>query len=175
MTPYLEVRTLPPARARRLLALVTAALLVLPVGALLPGGAEHPLVRLAAILAIAALAPILGLALSRPRELLTVDAALGTIVVRTTGELPDPRAQVQEWPISAARLVELEEYGSPMHPRWGVRIDLDGDEQLFLNRYADRDLAQDTVDHLVLLGLPGISRADLRARELVAQPPVTWL
>ncbi len=60
-------------------------------------------------------------------------------------------------------------------PRWGVRIDLTGDEPLWLNSYADRDLAQDTVDHLALLGLPGTTRADLRAGELTAQAPVTWL
>lgn len=175
MTPYLEVRTLAPSRARRLLAFVTAALLVLPVGALLPGGTDDPLLRLAAILTIAVLAPILGLAFARPRELLTVDAEAGTIVVRTTGELPDPRAQLEVWPIADALAVELEEYGSPVHPRWGVRIDLRDGEQLFLNSFSDRDLAQDTVDHLVLLGLPGTSRAELRAGELTAQPPVTWL
>lgn len=175
MTPYLEVRTLAPTRARRLLAIVAAALLVAPVGALLPGGVSDPALRILAMLAIAVLAPVLGLAFARPRELLTVDADAGTIVVRTTGELPDPRAQIEQWPIAAARRVELEEFGSPMHPRWGVRIDLDGDEQLFLNAYDDRDLAQDTVDHLVLLGLPGTARADLRAGELTASPPVTWL
>lgn len=175
MTPYLEVRPLAPSRTRRLLALVIAALLVVPVGALLPGGASDPLLRGLAILAIALLAPVLGLALGRPREFLTVDAEAGTIVLRTTGELPDPRARVRTWPISAARRVELDESGSAVHPRFGVRIDLDDGEQLHLTSYADRDLAQDTVDHLVLLGLPGASRARLRDREFAAQPPVTWL
>ncbi len=175
VTPYLEVRTLAPSRARRLLAFITAALLVMPVGALLPGGSSEPLIRIAAIVAIALLAPVLGLALARPRQFLTVDAQAGTIALRTTGDLPDPRAQTASWPISAARRVELEQLGSPARPRWGVRIDLTGDEPLWLNSYADRDLAQDTVDHLALLGLPGTTRADLRAGELTAQAPVTWL
>lgn len=175
MTPYLEVRTLAPSRGRRVLAIVASALLVVPVGALLPGGTEDPVLRVVAIIAIALLAPVLGLAYARPREVVTVDAEAGTILVRTTGQLPDPRAELEEWPISAARAVELEVYGTPPDRRWGVRINLDGDEQLFLNSYRDRDLAQDTIDHLVLLGLPGTSRADLRAGELAAQPPARWL
>lgn len=175
MTPYLEVRTLAPTRARRFLAIIAAALLVLPVGALLPGGTSDPTLRILAMLAIAILAPLLGLAFARPREFLTVDADAGTIVVRTTGELPDPRAQIEEWPIASARNVAIEEFGSPAYPRWGVRIDLASGEELYLNTYADRDLAQDTVDHLVLLGLPGQARSDLRAGELAAEPPVTWL
>lgn len=174
MTPYLEVRPL-PAPSRRLLLVCTAALLVVPVGALLPGGTTEPLLRLLAMLAIAILAPILGLAYARPRQLVEVDADRGTIIRRTTGHLPDPRARVEEFPIADATAVVLEELGTPTTPEWGVRIELRADDPILLRSYADRDLAQDTVDHLVLLGLPGHSRAHAREAALTAAPPATWL
>lgn len=175
MTPYVEVRTLPASSARRWLTLIAAALLVVPVGALLPGGATDAAPRALALLAIVVVAPVLGLALARPRETITVDAGEGTICRRTVGVLPDPRAHEERWPIAAARRVTLVETALHGTPAWGVEVELDGDEPLRLHAYIDRDLAQDTVDHLVLLGVPGTSRAQLRAAELRAEPPTVWL
>jgi hypothetical protein len=174
VTPYLEVRSLPPGH-RRWLAAICGVLLVLPVGTLLPGSSAEPLTRALAILAIMVLSPVLGLGLARPRALLTVDADLGTIALRTSGALPDPRARETTWPIGQAERAQLEELGTPAFPSWGVRIDLAGDAPLHLRAYADIDLARDTLDHLVLLGIPGQSRAKDRERELVAEPPGVWL
>lgn len=174
MIAYLERRTLPQPLGRWLVVL-SGALLVLPVGVLLPGSGSSQPVQALAILAIIVLAPVLGIGVAHPRRTVTVDGDAGTISVRTSGELPDPRTREQRWPISQARAVELEELGTPSRPSWGVRIDLDGDEPIHLNAYDERDLAQDTIDHLVLLGLPGHSRAAHRERELTAAPPATWL
>ncbi|MEH3054853.1 MAG: hypothetical protein PGN13_12760 [Patulibacter minatonensis] len=178
MTPYLEVRSLPRSSQRSVLVLVVCALLVVPVGVLIPVGDGDPssgIARALAMLAILLLAPVLGLALGRPRAFITVDAEAGEITRRTTGHLPDPRAQTERWPITAARVAELEELGTPSRPRWGVQILLDGDEPLHLNSYADRDFAQDTLDHLVLLGIPGHSRAHDREASYAQTPPEQWL
>jgi len=173
VTPYLEVRTLPP--GPRWPAAVVVALLVLPVGALLPGSTTSAALRALAMLAIILLAPLLGLSLARPRQTVTVDAEAGTIVRRTAGALHHVRARVEEWPLSAAHHVELEDLGTPVFPEFGVRIDFEGSEALELRAYTERDLAQDTVDHLVLLGIPGHSRAESREAELTAVPPSVWL
>ena len=174
MTPYLEVRNL-PGRSRTWLVVLCGALLVMPIGALLPGGTTDPALRALAIVAILALSPVLGLGFSRPRQFVTVDGDEGTIVLRTTGGLPDPRAHESRWPISAATRVVLENHGTTPLPLWGVRIELDGAPAIELRRYEDRDLAQDTVDHLVLLGLPGPSRAAGRANDFTGDPSTVWL
>lgn len=158
-----------------MLTAIAVLLLVVPVGALLPGSTTAPAMRALAMLAIIAIAPVLGFALSRPRETITIDATAGTITRRTVGELPDPRAHEEQWPIAAARSAELVELGTPTYPSWGVQVDLAGDDPLRLKAYADRDLAQDTLDHLVLLGIPGQSRAQARAEQLAAEPPTVWL
>ncbi|MBO9533106.1 MAG: hypothetical protein J7513_09060 [Solirubrobacteraceae bacterium] len=174
MTPFLERRSLPPGH-RRWLVVLSGALLVAPVGALFPGNDSSTAEIALAVLMILLVAPILGVGLARPRRTITVDGERGTITVRTSGELPDPRAREREWPISAARAVELEDLGNPAHPSWGVRIELANDEPIHLNAFSERELAQDTVDHLVLLGLPGHSRAAEREAALSAGPPETWL
>lgn len=162
MTPYLETRALPVGR-RRSLAILAAALMVPPAGALLPGAAQSSAVQILAVVALLLLAPLLGLGFSRGREVITVGEIDGMIERRITGELPDPRARVDRWPISSARLAELDERGTVMEPRWGVLIHFDGDEPpLRLRAWTDRDHAQDTVDHLVLLGIPGTSRQHQR-------------
>jgi hypothetical protein len=174
VTPYLEVRRLPHG-SRRWIAVIAGALLVVPVGALLPGGTSDPVLRAAALLAIVLCAPVLGLAFSQPHEMITVDADAGTITSRRVGELPDPRAQERSWPIAAARAVELEDLGTPVHPEWAVRIAFTDGDALPLKSYPDLDLAQDTVDHLVLLGIAGPSRAQQREAALRAEPPEVWL
>lgn len=174
MTPYVEVRALEH-RSRRWIALLAGALLVMPVGVLLPGGTSSLTTKLLAVVAITVLAPLLGAAFSRPRELITVDGDAGTIVRRTLGRLPNPRAHVEEWPISAAASVVIEDLGTPTYPEWRAEILLHDGTRILLDGHDDHDLAQDTVDHLVLLGIPGRSRAHARADAYAAPPPTTWL
>lgn len=156
------MRVLPVGR-RRILAIVAAALMVPPAGALMPSAAQSPGVQMLAIIILLLLAPLLGLGFSRGREMITVDGSAGTIERRITGELPDPRARIDRWPISSAHHAELDERGTVMHPSWGVIIYFTGDEPpLRLRAWVDRDHAQDTLDHLVLLGISGDSRQHQR-------------
>ncbi|MFT4036133.1 MAG: hypothetical protein QM679_11225 [Patulibacter sp.] len=175
MTPYVEAQVLAPQPARRWLAVAAVALLIAPVSVWMPGGPTDVAVRGLSLLAIALVAPLLGFALAPPRQTLTIDGDQRMIVRRTVGELPNPRAREERWPLAAARHAELVERGPAGSRRWGVRVELAGGPPLELETFADRDLAQNTLDHLVLLGIPGTSRAKLRDASLTARPPAIWL
>lgn len=165
-------------RGRRIV-LVPLALVFLigPYGSMLGGGPSDPVRWVATMACIAVCTALLGLGLAPPRRRVFVDGAAGTVRISSTP--PPPHfAQVHEMrAIADATSVEIQEDGVRHTKTHGYRVvvSFKDDPALFLQAHRDLDRAQDVLDHLVLLGLPGESRAAMRAARLDAPAPTTWL
>lgn len=176
IAPYLETESFPRGR-RILLAPVACALLIGPYGTLLGGGPDHALALLLAILAVAAGAALLGVSIAQPRRKFTADGDSRTLEVAQTASLPRIGLDRVERPFDAVTATTIEEVGTRRRPGHGFRpvITFQSDERMLLRRQDTAEQAQNVIDHLVRLGLPGTSRAAMREAELNAPPPTTWL
>lgn len=173
MSPYLESEVFP--RGRRLL-LVPLALVFLigPYGSMLGGGPSDPVRWAVTMVCIAICTAILALGLAPPRRRIVVDGEAGTIRISSTPPPPHFGQVHEERAIADVTGVEIE-IGTRNEPTHRVVVRFRDAPPLYLRANPDRDRAQDTVDRLVLQGLPGHSRADERARMLDAPNPTTWL
>lgn len=176
MSPFEEAQAFP--RGRRILLIpVALVFLIGPYGAMLGGGPSDPIIWTLTTISIAVCAAILGLGLAPPRRRVVADGTARTIRISSTP--PPPHfAQVHEHrAFDDVTSVEIQEFGTAKTATHGYRVVVGfrDDPALHLRLHRDRESAQRTVDHLVLLGLPGISRAAERAAQLDAPKPATWL
>lgn len=176
MSPFQESETFP--RGRRVLLIpIALVFLVGPYGSMLGGGPSDPVRWLVTMLSIALCTAILALGLATPRRKVVVDPSEGCVRISSTP--PPPHfLQVHELrPISEVTDVDIKPVGVPKTASHGYRVVIafEDDPDLYLRLHRDQDRAQDTVDHLVLLGLPGHSRAQARAAALNPEQPTTWL
>ncbi len=176
VAPYLETESFP--RGRRLLLVpVACILLVGPYGALLGKTPDGVVAWLVTGLAVAAGALLLGIGIAQPRRRFTADAETQTLEIAQTADLPRIGLLRVTRPFSAVAETGIEEVGTKRRPDHGFRpvLTLASGERIVLRRQESEGQAQNVIDHLVRLGLPGTSRAALRDAELDAPPPTTWL
>ena len=176
VAPYLETESFP--RGRRLVLVpVAVALLVGPYTALLGDGPDSALVWLITALAVAVGALLLGIGIAQPRRTFTADGETETVKVAQTAELPHIGLVRVERPFSAVASTSIETTGTKGRTDFGFCpvITLSSGERIILRRQRGSEEAQNVIDHLVRLGLPGNSRAAVREAELNAPPPTTWL
>lgn len=176
VAPYLETESFPRGR-RVLLVPVACALLVGPYGALLGKAPDGILAWIVTVAAVAAGAVLLGIGIAQPRRRFTADATTQTLQIAQTADLPHVALVRVERPFSAVATTSIEEVGTQRRPDHGYRpvITLTSGDRIVLRRQERAEQAQNVIDHLVRLGLPGVSRAAMREAELDAPPPTTWL
>lgn len=176
VAPYLETESFPRGR-RLLLAPVAGALLIGPYTAMFGRGPDSAITWVLTALAVVAGAGLLGIAIAQPRRTFTADGESQTLHVAQTAPLPRVALDRVERPFSAVTATSIEEEGTKRRPDHGFRpvITLASGERIVLRCQRESEQAQNVIDHLVLLGLPGQSRAALREAEFNAPPPTTWL
>ncbi len=176
VAPYLETESFPRGR-RVLLAPVAMALLVGPYTALLGEGPEGTIRWVLTVLAVAAGGALLGVSIAQPRRMFRADGDAKTLTVSQTAPLPRVGLTRVERPFSAVSATGIEEVGTKKRPDHGFCpvITLSNGERIILRRQRGSEQAQNVIDHLVRLGLPGLSRAAVRDAEVGAPPPTTWL
>jgi hypothetical protein len=161
------------------LILIPVALVFLlgPYGSMLDGGPKDPLRWAVAMLSIAICAALIGLGLAPPRRRIVIDGRERTIELSATQPPPRFTQYRETWDFDEVERVSIEEEGPRRTDQHGYRatIHFHEGEPLRLERHANSDYAQDTVDHLVRLGLPGDSRAAARDALISAPKPTTWL
>lgn len=165
-------------RGRRVLLIPLALVFLIgPYGSMLDGGPSDPLRWLVTMLSIALCTAILALGLAPPRRRVVIDPADGRVRISSTPPPPHFLQIHQFRQLGAVTDVDIVEVGEPKSPGHGFRVvvSFDADPPLHLRIHRDRERAQDTVDHLVLLGLPGDSRFAARAAQTDAPNPTTWL
>lgn len=177
MSPYSESETFPRGR-RKWLVPIAGAFLVGPYGVMLNDGPSGLIPWIATAIAVAAGALFAGAGIARPRRSVIVDGDARTIAVTTTAPLPRIGVRHAEHGFDEVLATGVREVGTKKTPSHGfcpvVSLGDPGSE-LELRRQPSAEHAQDVIDHLVLLGLPGSSRASQRDAILDAAPPVTWL
>lgn len=178
VAPYLEAEQFPRGK-RVLLALPACILLIGPYGAMLGDGPSNPLAWVGTLLAVAAGAVLIGLAIAQPRRRVTVDGDARTIVVAQTAPLPrigQERAE-RAFDEVAGTTVEAVAPSSGGGSRGFFQpvIELTGGGRIILRAQPTPEHAQDVIDHLVHLGLPGRSRSAQLDSQTAAPPPTTWL
>lgn len=176
MSPFTESEAFP--RGRRVLLVPVAMLLLIgPYGAMLGGGPADPLRWAVAMLSIMGCTVLLALGVAVPRRRITIDPQARTVTISSTP--PPPRfGQIHElrsFDDATGVEVRMAGPGERSGPAYRAIVTFRGAPDLHLRPHATREAAQDTVDRLVLLGLPGHSRAAEREALLDAPKPITWL
>lgn len=176
VAPYLETEQFPRG-TRVLLAAPACALLVGPYGALLGDAPDNVLVYTVLALAVAAGALLIGLAIAQPRRRVTIDGEQRTITISQTAPLPRIGQDRAERAFDDVASTSIEGAGSGDRSRRAFHpvLLLTSGERIVLRAQPTEDHAQDVIDHLVLLGLPGTHRDADRDAQLSAEPPPTWL
>jgi hypothetical protein len=176
VSPFQESETFP--RGRRLVLIPVALVFLLgPYGSMLQGGPHDPLRWVVAMVSIALCAALIGLGLAPPRRTVVIDGKRRTILVSSTPPPPYFAQRHESRTFDDVDRLSIEEIGDRGTDRHGycVLIHFHGGPSLELRLHENSDFAQDTIDHLVLLGLPGDSRADARQALIGAEKPTTWL
>ena len=176
MSPFQESETYP--RGRRLLLVPIAMLFLLgPYGSMMGGGPSDPVRWTVTMLSIALCTVLLGLGIATPRRRIVIDPQARTITISSTPPPPHFAQLHEQRAFDDVRLVEVREAVGAAGATHGFRatVSFRDAPELLLRNHATRDAAQDTVDHLVLLGLPGHARAAERDALLDAPAPITWL
>ncbi|MBJ7472555.1 MAG: hypothetical protein JHD16_14710 [Solirubrobacteraceae bacterium] len=176
VAPYLETETFP--RGRRLLLVPVACLMLVgPYGALLGDGPGSLVAWVFTLITGGIGALLLGVGIAQPRRLFTADGSAKTVTISQTGRLPKLTLDRVERPFAAVTATSIEEVGTQREPGHGFRpvLTLTGGDRILLRRQADAEQAQNVIDHLVRLGLPGVSRAAVREAQFGAPPPTNWL
>lgn len=176
MPPFIERQTYP--RGRRLL-LVPVALIFLvgPYGSMMGGGPDSPVRWIVALVSIGICAWLMGLGITVPRRAVTITGETRTIRISATPPPPRFNHDVVERSFDDVAEMTIDEVGTRRTPDHGYQVTItfhDG-PALHLKRNRNSDYAQDTVDHLVHLGLPGQTHADALDAMTSAPQPTTWL
>lgn len=178
VAPYLESEQFP--RGKRVLLAVPACVLMIgPYGSLRGDGPDNPITYAVLLLALAAGAALIGLAIAQPRRRVTIDGATQLITITQTAPLPRVGQDRAERAFDAVRATHIEA-GTPAAGGRAARgfhpvLDLTDGSRIVLRAQPTEDHAQDVIEHLVLLGLPGASRSTAFETQLRAEPPPSWL
>ncbi|MDO9355571.1 MAG: hypothetical protein Q7T55_17850 [Solirubrobacteraceae bacterium] len=176
MSPFQESETFP--RGRRVLLIPVALLFLIgPYGSMLDGGPSDPLRWTVTMICIALCTAILALGLAPPRRRVVIDPEAGTIRISATPPPPHFLQVHEDRPIDDVTDTEIVEFGVARSAGHGYRvvISFESAPPLHLKVHRDRDRAQRTIEHLVLLGLPGDSHLRARNAQFDAEKPTTWL
>lgn len=176
VAPYIETEQFPRG-SRVLLAVPACALLVGPYGAFLGGSPDNPLAYVVLAIAVAAGAMLIGLAIAQPRRRVTVDGDTRAITITQTAPLPRIGQERAERSFDAVVDTRIEAAAAEGRPGRDFRptLELDSGDRIVLRAQRSEDAAQEIIDHLVLLGLPGRHSAADADAQLSAEPPTTWL
>ncbi|MDQ8046733.1 MAG: hypothetical protein AAGC46_19050, partial [Solirubrobacteraceae bacterium] len=174
--PFIESETYP--RGRRLLLVPVALIFLLgPYGSMLGGGPNDTPRWIVAILSIGVCAWLLGLGITVPRRRVTIDGDARTITVASTPPPPSFSHRIVTRSFDDVTGVIIDEIGPRKTDLHGYRVEIAFREgpALELQHHRNSDFAQDTIDHLVLLGLPGVSRSAALDELTSAPKPATYL
>lgn len=173
VAPYLETEQFPRG-SRVLLALPACLLLIGPYGAFLGDSPDSPLVYAILAVAVAAGALLIGVAIAQPRRRVTIDGESCTITIAQTAALPrlrQDRAERSFDDVVDTHIEAVTPGGRGFHPV----LDLGSSDRIVLRAQSSEEGAQEVIDHLVLLGLPGTHSAADTEAQFSAEPPTTWL
>jgi hypothetical protein len=176
VSPFQESETFP--RGRRVLLIPVALLFLIgPYGSMLDGGPSDPVRWTVTMVCIALCTAILALGLAPPRRRVTVDPAEGTVRISSTPPPPHFLQVHDDRRIDDVTATEIVEFGTPRTSDHGYRVVISfaSAPAVHLRVHRDRSRAQRTIEHLVLLGLPGDSHLRARDAQFDAEKPTTWL
>lgn len=176
VAPYLETEQFPRG-SRVLLALPACLLLIGPYGAFLGDSPDNPFVYAILAVALAAGALLIGLAIAQPRRRVTIDGESRTIAIAQTAPLPRFRQDRAERSFDDVVGTRIEAAAAGDRPGRGFHpvLELGSGDRIVLRAQSSEEGAQEVIDHLVLLGLPGRHSAADAGAQLSAEPPTTWL